>query len=111
MHKWLRIMSVSVALAGGVIWSAGCAGPGYDGGGGVVYYNYDYYPDWDVYYYPQGRIYYWNEGGHWRSGAALPPRYDIQSRPHENLQLHTQQPWTEHHPASRPSEPPPEQHH
>ena len=103
------LQGACAVLAGaGLLLSAGCAGAGYVGGG---YYDYDYYPDWDVYYYPQGRLYYWNEAGHWRSGAELPHRYDLhQHRESQRLHLHTAQPWTEHRPAHGGAEHP-EEHH
>ena len=81
-------------MLGGFALTAGCVAYG---GGGVAYYDYDYYPDYDVYFYPQARIYYWNEGGHWRSGERLPPHYEFHEEHREHLQLHSQQPWTEHH--------------
>jgi len=84
-------------LAGGLMLSPGCVGVGYEGG--VAYYEYDYYPDWDIYYYPRGHVWYWNEGGHWRSGGSLPPRYAVQGHAHQSLHLHSQQPWTENHQA------------
>lgn len=86
-------------MLSGLLLFSGCAG--YDGGG-VAYYDYDYYPDYDVYYYPEGRMYYWNEGGEWRSGERLPDRYDMHERHSERLRLHSQQPWTEHHEHGAP---------
>lgn len=76
---------------------AGCAGETY-ATGGVAYYDYDYYPNWDVYYYPHDRVYYWHDGEHWRSGHGLPNQYRLREEQHEHLQLHTRQPWTEHQP-------------
>ena len=70
--------------------------PGVAGPGPVAYYDYDYYPEWDVYYYPEGHIYYWNDGGHWRSGGRLPSHYVLHDENRERLQLHSRQPWTEH---------------
>jgi hypothetical protein len=87
------------ALLAGVALSflTGCVADVY-GTAGPVAYDYDYYPDWDIYFYPQGRIYYWNNGGHWRSGRELPPRYRLHEETREHLQLHSRQPWTEHAP-------------
>ena len=92
--KWLRASCVGLIAGIGVLLSAGCVGVA--GPGPVAYYDYDYYPEWDVYYYPEGHIYYWNDGGHWRSGGRLPSHYVLRDENRERLQLHTRQPWTEH---------------
>lgn len=92
-------------LLGGILVTSGCVA--YGGGGGGVYYDYEYYPDCDAYYYPRSHIYYWNEGGTWRSGDRLPDRFNGHAQPAEQLHLHSQQPWTEHHIEQRGGE----QHH
>jgi hypothetical protein len=87
------------------LFSAGCAeheehehyGGGAYYGGGATYYDYDYYPDEDIYFYPEAHVYYWNDGGRWRSGRDLPPRYRLNEERREHLRLHSRQPWTEHH--------------
>jgi len=76
---------------------AGCVGEVYPSSGPVAY-DYDYYPDGDVYFYPQARLYYWNDGGHWRSGQWLPPRYHLREEEREHLRLHSREPWREHAP-------------
>lgn len=105
MKNYLQGICAGLML-GGVLFFTGCEGVVYTGGGGVVYagggggvvyYDYDYYPDWDVYFYPRAHIYYWYEGGRWCSGERLPPRFEIREEHREHLRLHTQQPWTEHH--------------
>ena len=99
------------ALAGLLLFSAGCTGVAYTEGPPGVYYDYYYYPDWDVYYYPAGGVFYWNEGGHWYSGRHLPYHYDFHGEQHENLRLRSRQPWTEHHeyhPESHPVSPAPQ---
>ena len=101
MKKRLQGIGAGLLLGGALLFSAGCAGVGYAGGG---YYDYDYYPDWDVYFYPQGHLYYWNEAGHWRSGAHLPEHYALRGHHSEHFRGRTQQPWTEHHPAARMDE-------
>jgi hypothetical protein len=58
-----------------------------------VYYDYEFYPDWNVYYYPAGETYYWAENGHWRSSHQLPPRYTIGQARHERVHSPSQQPW------------------
>jgi hypothetical protein len=94
---WLRGACAGLLVGGGALLCAGCVGVAYPGGPGP-YYDYYYYPDWDVYFYPAGHIYYWNDGGHWRSGGRLPPRYDFHDEHHELLRLQSRQPWSEHHP-------------
>jgi hypothetical protein len=91
----LRALGVGLVLGGIAWWSAGCAveehGP-YRAG---VYYDYDYYPDADVYFYPEGRIYYWRHEGHWKSGPVLPDRYVLREERREHLHLRTREPWSE----------------
>lgn len=77
---------------------AGCVGEVYPGPGPVAYYDYDYYPDWNVYYYPGARVYYWNDEGRWRSGPGLPPRYHLREEQREHLRLHSREPWMERAP-------------
>ncbi len=96
----LRRAGACVLLLGGLLVSAGCVvreRVAYQGGGvaASAYYDYDYYPDGDVYYYPEGRLYYWNEGGRWLSGPQLPSRYHVQSEHREHMRTHTRDPWTE----------------
>ncbi|HEY1663063.1 MAG TPA: hypothetical protein VGI03_11650 [Verrucomicrobiae bacterium] len=92
------IKSLQIACAGllliAMLSSAGCVayGPGPDG-----YYDYDYYPDVDVYYYPVGGYYYWNEGGAWHHGRDLPSHYTVHAESRQSFQGHTRQPWTENH--------------
>jgi len=93
---WLRKACIGIAAGMWLALSTGCVGVAYPGGA-AVYYDYDYYPGWNIYFYPAGHIYYWNEGGHWRSGAHLPPAYHLNGQSHEQLRLHSRQPWTEHH--------------
>jgi len=82
----------AVLLLGGVMWlMPGCVTHAEVGYG----YDYDYYPDWDVYYYPSERIYYWHDGGHWRTGRRLPSHYDLHAAHHEPFHGHTRRPWTE----------------
>ncbi|MGH7954242.1 MAG: hypothetical protein ACREFE_20295 [Limisphaerales bacterium] len=92
----LRFACIGLLFGGWVLFSVGCAGVVYPAGT-VGYYDYDYYPDLDVYFYPEGGVYYWNEGGHWSSGRRLPPTYHFHEESHEQLRLHSRQPWTEHH--------------
>ena|SRR5215469_17423292 len=99
MNNYLRGVCAGLML-GGTLLSAGCEGVVYTGGAGV-YYDYDYYPDCDVYYYPRTRIYYWSEGGRWYSGERLPPHFEFHAEHREQLRLHSQQPWTEHHEEHR----------
>lgn len=93
MIKSLQIACMGLLLSSMVL-STGCVayGPGPDG-----YYTYDYYPDVDVYYYPVGGYYYWNNGGAWHHGRSLPATYALHPEARQSLQLHTRQPWTEHH--------------
>ena len=94
--KWLRGICAGLMLGGGALIFTGCEAtvstPGTE-----AYYDYDYYPDADVYYYPAGRVYYWNDDGRWRSGSALPPHYVIREEHYEHYRSHSRQPWTERH--------------
>lgn len=95
MAKWLRSVSAGLLFGSGIILFTGCTGVAYTAGPGG-YYDYDYYPGWNIYYYPQGHVYYWNDGRYWRSGRRLPPRYNLHHSHWEHLHLHSRQPWTEH---------------
>jgi hypothetical protein len=108
MKKWFQGMGAVFLLGGSLLMFSGCVGADYEGGG-VAYYDYDYYPDWDIYYYPRGHVYYWNDEGHWHSGGRLPERYELREHHSEQLHLRSQQPWTEHH-AEHPGEAPHHQH-
>ena len=94
MNRIFQGICAALLLAIGTFFT-GCTGVAYTEGT-VGYYGYDYYPDWDVYYYPERHIYYWDDGQRWRSGRRLPHHFDIHEAPHEHLDLHTRQPWTEH---------------
>ena len=93
MGRGLQYACAGVLLGGALLFSTGCVAT--VGGGGGVYYDYDYYPDWDAYYYPAGHVYYWNEGGAWRSGAHLPDRFHGSPAHTTHFRGHTSQPWTE----------------
>ncbi len=92
--KRIQGIGAAMLLAGGLTLGNGCAG---HYAGGVEYYDYDYYPDADVYFYPRGHLYYWNEEGHWRSGGELPHHYDLRQHPAERFRGHSREPWNEHH--------------
>jgi hypothetical protein len=89
----VRNICAELFLGSAMLFFTGCVtyAPGPDG-----YYDYDYYPERDVYFYSAGGIYYWNDGGHWRHGRHLPPQFALHQENREHLQLHTRQPWTEH---------------
>ena len=95
--RWLGGASIGLALGGVTLFTSGCAShetastPGLYGAN----YDYEYYPDWNVYYYPAGGTYEWYEHGHWRSGGHLPPRYTIGHARHERIRAHSQEPWRE----------------
>src|SRR5271170_4688537 len=46
----------------------------------AVGYDYDYYPDEEVYFYPATGVYFWFGGGGWRSGPHLPPTIVLRDR-------------------------------
>ena len=81
--------------------SGGCVVPGEVSYSGGPYYDYYYYPEANVYFYPSGRRYYWHDGGHWRSGRRMPPRFSLREEHREHLRLHSRQPWTEHRRENR----------
>jgi hypothetical protein len=96
LKKWFREICLGSLIGVSALLSGGCADVGYVGGS-YGYYDYDYYPDGQVYFYPQGGIYYWNDRGHWRSGRRLPGGYELHEEHREHLRLHSREPWTEHH--------------
>ena len=83
-----------VLLFGGLLLSPGCAGVS-SGYSDVLYYQYDYYPDWNVYYYTADHIYYWSENGNWYAGERLPSRYHGTPPRVQHLVLRTPEPWNE----------------
>jgi len=91
MLKWLLSLLTAVSLGLG----AGCEGV--HASGTVTFFDYDYYPDWDVYFYPTTQVYFWNDGRHWRSGRALPRDYRLNTN-RRSLHLTTRQPWTQNWP-------------
>ena len=115
--KWLRGAAVSSLVSGITALVCGCSQPGevvhtnpppnyvtyYDDSPRTdltpppapspAYYDYDYYPDWNVYYYPAGSTYYWYDNGTWVSGSRLPPRYVIRTARHEHVHSQSREPW------------------
>ena len=88
---------IGLLFGGLALLTGGCAGGvAYATGPGGGYYEYEYYPDLNVYYYPAGGYYHWYEHGHWKSGRHLPESYAVGQARHERLRYHTKQPWTEH---------------
>jgi len=97
IKKWLVVAGTSLMAGSGLLFVPGCAvhgGVAYEGTPGP-YYDYDYYPDANVYYYAPDRVYYWNEGGRWISGGALPPRYALHHEHVQHYRYRTREPWTE----------------
>jgi hypothetical protein len=95
MVQWLRSICVLVLLGGGLYFLTGCSGID-ETQNDLVYYHYDYYPDWNVYYYTTGHIYYWSVDGDWYAGERLPGRYQGTPPRTEHLLLRTPEPWVEH---------------
>jgi hypothetical protein len=99
-------------VVGGVaLWTGGCCTTtdrnhehyGELGHHGSNYYEYDYYPDANVYFCPEGRMYYWYDDGCWKSGPRLPDRYVLREEHRQRLRVRTPEPWTEHHGMGRES--------
>ncbi|MDE3099792.1 MAG: hypothetical protein KGJ88_09985 [Verrucomicrobiota bacterium] len=96
MKKTLQFACFGLLTGGWMLLSTGCVGEfGVYGPGPGIWYDYDYYPAWNVYYYPEEHEYYWNEEGEWHEGAELPEHYHLRGERHEHLRFHTQQPWRE----------------
>jgi len=89
-----------MAAVGLLLLGSGCAGGVYTSGT-VGYYDYDYYPDSDVYFYPQANVFFWNDGHDWRHGRYLPHDFRLREENREHLRLHSHEPWTEHRPENR----------
>jgi hypothetical protein len=100
VKNWCQGICAGLLVGGAALLSAGCADVGY-AGASYGYYDYDYYPEGNVYFYPQGGIYYWNDAGHWRSGRRIPERYEWREEHREHLRLHSREPWIEHHEERR----------
>jgi hypothetical protein len=91
---------ITLLAAGGLLMSgAGCeirsgfVEPGVAVGTG---YDYDYYPDSQVYFSPRERIYYWRDHDDWRHGNELPAQYDLHREHRVPLHLNTNRPYTMH---------------
>lgn len=98
MRKHLQKALVGILAAGGLAFFAGCEAEVYpEPGGPVAYYDYDYYPEANVYFYPEGHVYYWNDHDHWRSGRYLPYHYHLNEEQREHLHMRSREPWTERH--------------
>jgi hypothetical protein len=95
MRKWtIGIFAGALLLAAGTLTFSGCISVDHEGRD-VTYYDYDYYPDWDLYYYPAEHVYYWRDGDTWVSGRELPDRYSLHEHRYEHLRLHSRHPWEE----------------
>lgn len=60
----------------------------------AVGYDYDYYPDEEVYFYPATGVYFWFGGGGWHSGRHVPSGIELHDRVRVNLQ--TSRPYEQH---------------
>jgi len=60
----------------------------------AVGYDYDYYPDEEVYFYPTTGVYFWFGGGGWHSGRRLPDGIVLHDRVRVNL--NTRRPYEQH---------------
>ncbi len=97
IKRWVRGAAAGLVFGGMTLLTAGCAGTAttYTAVPYGASYEYEYYPDWNVYYYPAGGTYTWYEHGHWRSARHLPPRYTIGHARHERMRFHSREPWLE----------------
>jgi len=101
MKKILREICIAALLAAGPLISAGCFSVTRENRD--VYYDYDYYPEYDVYYDTEEHLYYWREDGHWVSGPVLPPRYVVREHHYRHIHVRNRHPW-EDHPVEHPGE-------
>lgn len=58
--------------------------------------DYYYYPSAQVYFDPIATSWFWMEGGRWRNGRALPPRYHIDERDRRAFRSDARQPYVVH---------------
>jgi hypothetical protein len=99
IKRWVRGAGAGLVLGGMSLITAGCAGTATTYTAASPYgedYEYEYYPDWNVYYYPAADTYTWYEQDHWRSSRHLPPRYTIGHARHEPRRFQSPEPWMEH---------------
>ena len=96
-QKLVRCLSwagMGLLFGGACLLTQGCSSTeAITGPPAVATYDYDYYPDWNVYYYPAGSTYYWYDNGTWVSGSRLPPRYVIRTARHEHVHSQSREPW------------------
>jgi hypothetical protein len=60
------------------------------------YYDYEYYPDSEVYYYPTEHVYYWRDHDRWEHGRDLPGHIRVDRDSHVALRLNTARPYDQH---------------
>lgn len=63
LTNWLRLGSAGLLLGVVALLAAGCVVEPYPHPHYAAYYDYDYYPDCDVYFYPGGGIWFWFADG------------------------------------------------
>jgi hypothetical protein len=99
LTTWFRPIAAGWLLAG-LVLATGCvvrervayrSGPA-----GEVYYDYDYYPDCNVYFYPAAGVYYWNVSGRWVSGRQLPRTIVIRESARQPVHSPSREPWRHH---------------
>jgi hypothetical protein len=59
-------------------------------------YDYEYYPDSQVYFYPTERVYYWHGHDGWEHGRDLPAQVHVDRGHAVALHLKTARPYEEH---------------
>jgi hypothetical protein len=57
-------------------------------------YDYEYYPDEEVYFYPATGVYFWFGGGGWHSGPHAPD--GIVLHDHVTVRLNSPRPYEQH---------------
>jgi hypothetical protein len=79
----MKIARFVLSTIGAALLLSGCYSHRHDGythgPASAPTYDFDYYPEAQVYYYPQQRVYYWTDGGAWRSGPRVPQYYVLRA--------------------------------
>lgn len=99
--KSANLLAAAACVAGAMflMTGAGCESGGfyatYDQPA-LGYYDYDYYPNNEVYYYPSSHTWWWRDRDEWRHGRDLPHNFDIHGDRHVPVRLNSDRPYTSH---------------
>jgi hypothetical protein len=90
--RWIYLGALAFLTAGCFVGVRGGGPVGYVGG----VYDYDYYPESEVYYSGDRHMYYYNSGGSWVAAATLPPTINLSVGAPVRIREGNEQPYVLH---------------